>query len=570
MKMPKLSVKDIFNIFFFIIISLLLVLDLFINKGQSANMDGTVHITTMAQFYKAMTDGEWFVRWADGFANYGSTVPIFAHQLVNYLGGLLTFVTHDVLLSFNILFFVGSFLSTLFLYFFLRLYFHEGPSFAGAVLFHFSAYRIINIYIRGAIHEYFSAIFVPLILIAVYYLFHRRRVINIFYLLFSFLGLLLTHPMMILIYSFLFGPYFLFLIWSEKLSYKLRMIRDVLFALIGSLLISAYYYIPLFFEKKYYTFGQWSSQFIQNQTMGLINFISPNWYYYFNNDVLSRGHFIKVGFIEALVIVISIFLSLFIVIKKRHKTLESQLFLCLSFVSLLAIFMTTDASVYLYEKINLLGNIQFPWRMMSVVVFFPAILVSFLFSRVKNNTLLIGLFIVIVCISRFPQLYGKNYTIHPQSFYFFTPINLHSNLLNTIWTGRTEDYPEKKLKGEILTGQGTIISRNEHNSWRKYEVDALSELRLADYTFYFPGWKVYVDGKEAPIEFQDMNYRGIITYKISPGRHSVLVKFTETKIRLLADIISLISFGVIVISFYFAILRRSPPNILSTTRFGPQ
>lgn len=553
MKIAKISREDILNIIFFFIISFLLVLDLFFNKGQSANMDGTVHITTIAQFYKAMKDGEWFVRWSDGFANYGLSVPLFAHQLVNYLGGFLTFITHDVLLSFNILFLIGSFLSTLFLYFFLRLYFSEKPSLAGAVLFHFSAYRIINLYIRGAIHEYFSAVFLPLILLSLYYLFHKRKKIYIFYLSLSFLGLLLTHPMMAVIYSFIIGPYILFLLWGEKPTQIMSVTRDVLLALVGSLLVSAYYYIPLYFEKKYYYFGQWSSQFVLNQTLGLTNFISPNWYYYFRDDVLTRGHFIKLGFIEALVILISLLSSVFLLIKKSYRTIESKLFICFSLLSLLVLFMTTEASTFFYKNFSLLGNIQFPWRMMSAVIFLPPILIAYLFSKIKNNSLLVFIFIILVCVSRYPQLYGKNYTIHPQSYYFFTPINLHSNLLNTIWTGTASDYPIKKVKGEIISGQGKIITRNEHNSWRQYEVDARTELRLADYTFYFPGWKVFIDNKETPIEFQDMNYRGVITYKVPQGKHTILVKFTETKIRLLADIISLFSIGMF--GFLF-ILRK--------------
>ena len=63
----------------------------------------------------------------------------------------------------------------------------------------------------------------------------------------------------------------------------------------------------------------------------------------------------------------------------------------------------------------------------------------------------------------------------------------------------------------------------------RYKVTATSEIRMVDYTFYFPGWKVLVDAKEVPIEFQDMNYRGVITYNVPSGNHEVVVKFTDTK-----------------------------------------
>jgi len=53
--------------------------------------------------------------------------------------------------------------------------------------------------------------------------------------------------------------------------------------------------------------------------------------------------------------------------------------------------------------------------------------------------------------------------------------------------------------------------------------------RMIDYTFYFPGWKVFVDNKEVPIEFQDPKYRGVITYGVPSGKHTILLKFTNTK-----------------------------------------
>ncbi len=77
------------------------------------------------------------------------------------------------------------------------------------------------------------------------------------------------------------------------------------------------------------------------------------------------------------------------------------------------------------------------------------------------------------------------------------------------------------------------------NSWRKYKIAAQQKIRMVDNTFYFPGWKVYIDGKETLIEFQDMNYRGIITYYVPAGNHDILVRFEDTKVRRVANSISM-------------------------------
>ena len=103
-----------FLIFIFLfIISLLFTFDLFINKGQPTTFDGPTHLTNIAQFDKAIKDGELLPRWADGFANYGMPIPIIAQQTTSYLGALFNIVLHNILLSYNMVVLVGAFFSVL-------------------------------------------------------------------------------------------------------------------------------------------------------------------------------------------------------------------------------------------------------------------------------------------------------------------------------------------------------------------------------------------------------------------------------------------------------------------------
>ena len=60
-------------------------------------------------------------------------------------------------------------------------------------------------------------------------------------------------------------------------------------------------------------------------------------------------------------------------------------------------------------------------------------------------------------------------------------------------------------------------------------------------TFYYPGWKVYVNNIDTPIQFQDSNNRGLITFHVPQGHHQIKAIFTETRFRLLANLISLFS-----------------------------
>lgn len=544
--------KDKFDkiyILLILIISIILVFELFFNKGQSQNMDGTVHITTIAQFFQAMKQGDIKITWADGFANYGMPIPIFAHQIPSYLGAIINFVTNNAITSFNIVNFIGTFLSLLFFYIFLRLYFNPLYSFLGVFLFNLAPYRILNVYIRGAIPEYFASLFLPLILISIYYIVKKRKYSYAFLLSLSITGLVLTHPMILVVYSFIIFPYLFYYLFLEKKN-KLKLLIYCAGSMIFGLFLASYYLIPLFREIKYFYYGQTKNQLEPNQTLGLINYISPNWYYFFKNDILCRGHFVKSGVIEFIGVLIGILILIYRFLIKKRKP-KDFLFIGSILLSIVLIFLTTKYSDFLYKNISILGNIQFPWRMMSSFIFLPPILFAYYFKKINKPVLAI-VFILLIAFIRFPQLYGKNYTLHSQNYYYFTSINLHATEMNTIWTGETDDYPIKENKGEIIEGDGKILQRVEKNSWRKYKVKANTDIRMVDNTFYFPGWKVYIDGKDTEIEFQDMNYRGTITYRVPKGEHEVYLKFTETKVRKFGNILSILS----LIFFLFVYIFR--------------
>lgn len=546
------------NIPYFLLIlfiTIVTVFDLFANVGRSANMDGLAHTTTIGMFYKVLSAGEFPVGWVDGFANYGMPLSLIAHQVPNYLGAFINFITQNPALSFNIVCFIGLLISNILFYVFLRFYFNPMYAFLGTFIFNFAPYRIINLYIRGAIPEAFSNIFLPLILMSIYLLVKKKNIYGLFFIALSIAALSLAHPLTLVTFSFVFLPYLFFLLVFEndhfnikalftKRSAKIMAIGII--AIIIGIGIAGYYILPLQLEIKYFYYGSSSNHLTENQYLGLKNYFDPNWYYYTKAEIFPRGHFIQAGLIETLAVIVGFFYLLYKWFMKREKT-----FTMLEFsvgTSILIIFMTTSYSDFLYRHINILSNIQFPWRMLSSLMFLPPIILTYLFSK-YNKTWAVLLFIIIICIARFPQLYGKNYTYYPTSFYYFTANNLHSTLMNTVWTGKTEDYPIKHEKPAIIEGEGEIVTQEVKNSYRKYTINAQTPLRMVDYTFYFPGWNVAVDNVTTPIEFQDPKYRGVITYAVPQGRHTIDLTYSDTRVRQFGKIISIISLVLFVILF---------------------
>lgn len=533
-------------------------LDLFINVGRSANMDGLVHITTISQFTTALRAGDFPVMWLNNFANYGMPIPIFAHQLPTYLGAVINLVVNDPVLAFNIVCFIGILLSNFFFYRFLRLYVSPYLAFFGTVFFNFAPYRIVNLYIRGAIPETFSSFLLPLALIGIYMWLKQKNILGFFLLVAMIFGLIMTHPMMLVTYMFVIGPYLLFMILTEfgdrldiKTFFTKKSIKVLILFAVGILIalgMAGYYVIPLNLEIKYFYYGAEQNHLVKNQFMHFANFFDPNWYYFYRDDIFPRGHFIKSGLPEILIVLAG---GIYVVVDRlrgKKLTAKPTVFELFVLIGGGIVFMTTQYSETVYKTISFLGNIQFPWRMMSAFIFIPPLIAVFLIKKV-NNLLIAFIILLLLVAIRYPQLYGKNYTQYPQSEYQVTLHNLHSNNMNTIWTGETQSYPKRNGQGQVIGGQGNIERAEVSNSWRKYIVNAQTPIQIVDYTFYFPGWRVYVDGVEKDIQFQDPNYRGVITYSVEEGSHEVLVRFEDTKIRFISKVVTVLFLGLFVILF---------------------
>lgn len=562
MKIVNVDVKYLALI---LLISVVFAFDLFANIGGSANGDGLIHTLVPNLFAKALKQGNFPVGWTDGFANYGLPLGTVSQQLTTYLSAFVIMLSHNPVLGFNIASFLGILLSSAFFYFFLRIYFEPFPAFLGIFLFNFTPYRILNVYLRGALPEFFAGVFFPLLLISSYLVIVKKNMYGFFLFIISFALLTLTHPFMDIVVLFLLIPYILFLIFSTKNSFKIYVVKTIRYAviflsgLIFAIFMASYYIIPLMLEIKYFYYGQGGNHLTPNNFLLLANYFSYNYIYFSPMDIFNRGFTVNVGVIESIIFVTGIIYFFYRSFSKKIKELSIIDFATVS--GIILIFMMSPLSKILYTHINFLSNIQFPWRMLSAFIFLPPILFAFFVSRVNNKFFPFVSIASILLISffAFPQLYGKNYTVFPQNYYSFTPLNLDAVVMNTIWTGNSEEYPITQQKAAIIGGKGSILSQQVFNNKRIYTVSAQNQLRLIDRTFYFPGWKVLIDGVNIPIQYQDPAYRGVITYDVPAGKHTVLVLYTDTKVRLLGKIVTIASLVLLCLLF---LLRKPLKNFL--------
>jgi hypothetical protein len=110
-----------------------------------------------------------------------------------------------------------------------------------------------------------------------------------------------------------------------------------------------------------------------------------------------------------------------------------------------------------------------------------------------------------------------------------------------------KEIPQKlpSTKVENLTGKETInLIKNTPNR-TEFNV-FLTEQRLIQInTIYFPGWQAYVNGEHAKILYNNPN--GLISLNLNKGANNVEIRFAETTVGHLADLVSIISIGYLLI-----------------------
>ena len=492
----------------------------------------------MNQFAQGLRDGEFPVTWSNNFANFGLPLPLFAHQVPAYLGAFLILLGTSTETAYIVLVVLSLILTNIFFYLFFRKYANESVSVTATILASFFPYRALNIYTRGALPEIMSTLFLPMLFLGVWNLQKKKYHQASLLLFFSTLGVALTHPMMLFVFSIPLAFYFFSGLNKKTLPTQLLVAGSS----VGLALLSAsYYLVPLLLEMKYFYQGAIESSIIKEGFLSLEQLYSPKWFYTLTHPG-PRANFIKLGMFEFILFVSTAALLVLSKVSKKNTYFDTKslkpLFIWFTMTSIAVLLLVPITQVF--YTLPLVDKIQYPWRFLNVLQFLiPSLFVMLAVSikKLQNKVFLLTLLAVILWF-RVPEFYGKNYIVQSESDYTFNKANLHSLNMNPVWTGNSEEYETKSTQSKIIGGEGNLKVINTKNASREYQTSSSSELRLVDYTFYFPGWNVVVNGTPVEIEYQDHEYRGLITYKVPAGENSIQVIYKPTKVRLLGILMS--------------------------------
>lgn len=534
---------------FWIIIAALLPLWALCMPGLPLTHDGPDHVARVANFYQSLREGNPVPRWAGNLNwGYGHPILMFLYPFPSYSASMFHGAGFSLLNSIKIVFGLAYVASGLTMFLWLSSAFGKKAAVLGSLLYLFAPYRFVDMYVRGAFGEHVAFVFPPLICYFMYLSARSRKVrqMAVAYvgLSVSVAALILSHNAIAIMFIPVIATYGVFE-WFQSKKRTVTGIMLIASALTG-FAISAFFWIPAFIEGKYtlrniVTAGEALDRFVPWQ-----RFLYSPWNYGGGAD-LSKfiGIFQWIG----------IGASVWVVATTKDRGLRMVLSgaICILFGSL---FIMTQNSEPVWKAVQLLQNFQFPWRFLSVSVFSAAVLGGMSLGKLSEvvhkkmripKLVSIGTMSVLILISTVNMWHPKGYITKPESY--FSGIYLSTTDTgesSPIWSVRFMEHTPAN-PASVIAGSAVITPKGRTSTRHEYTIATDGESRILENTLYFPGWNIYVDGIKTDVQFQDPDYRGLMTYNLSGGNHHVAVLFENTLLRKIAGVISFASVGILTI-----------------------
>ncbi len=514
--------------------------------------DGNHHLSRAYDAIQTIKEGHFPLRWA-GSLNYLCGVPIFNffYPLIYYLVIGINFIGFDVILSFKLIYFLSLLVGTLFFYFWMMVETkNKLPSLGGAFLYLYAPYRFSLIFVRGS-PEFLAYAILPVVLYFYSKLVYEKENKSIYYAFAASISgalLAISHNFTVMfLFPIILGYLFLKYL-TEKISFlKLKWIA---LSFISSFGFSAFFIGPAILEKRFTRIGEnfliWQEHF---PTLGQL-IRSPWGYFYSSQGTINDGMSFMLGYAHWVVLLLAAVFIIYSLFKNKVDKWSISLFV----VSLFVIYLILPISIPLWEKLPLLQEIQFSWRLLGVAVFTISALFSFVLNRIENKKIMALIFIFISLLA----YYGNRNHLLPQpvsveEVYKYDDYNkLHQHRYSTTTLG--DDVIAKGAKTAcwfndpfLSTDRGEIkhkiVEQGNTYGFVKYD---LSQKNLETSKFvkvklgFFPGaYNFEVNGQKADSFSCDGKNCFDISY-FKTGENTLSWKIVQTPTQKMFNILTIL------------------------------
>jgi len=502
---------------------------------------------------KCFQDGQIPCRWVpDAGYQYGYPQFNYYPPSVYYLGEALHAIGFQYIDSVKILFALGYILSAVAMFLLVSEFFGNFPAFVSAVVYTYVPYKAVEVYVRGAMSEFWALVFYPLIFWAVYKLIKTSKTAYIALLALSLGMLLTTHLLMSMIFALPAVVWTIYWLVKEK---KIGEIYKVVAGVVLGFAFAAFFVLPVIFERQYVhtetlTMGYFG--YLQHYVNIFKLFISREWGYGssgFPNEKLN----LSTGLVQWIFGLITVGIGgIYVFFKKKNK--YAPLALVLGALEIFTLFMIHVKSSFIWNAIPILSWLQFPWRFMTVSIFLLSILAGLGIYLMPKFKVHIGIVVMAAAFILNIGYFVPKDWLNISDVDKFSGISWQKELTISIFDylpiyAKLPPITPAPATPEVLEGTAKFLSYSKGSDFQSgvIVVDKNALIRLP--LFDFPGMTTKIDGQVVKHINNDCRGEefclGLITFEVPAGEHQIEVELKDTPVRRIGNYVSIASLLII-------------------------
>jgi hypothetical protein len=503
-----------------------------------------VQVIRLYEMDKCFKDGQIPCRLVPDLGGlYGYPIFNYYAPLPYYFGELIYLLTNSLLVSAKVMFAVSFLGAFIFMYLFAaKLWGKSGGSLA-AIFYSFAPYHALDFYVRGAMGKMWALMLIPAVLWAAVRLQEKLTILNLLLLGFFSALLITAHNLSLMV----FLP--VILLWVVLLYWKKRNYRFLwysLFAFSLGIVLSAFYLIPMLFEKNlvHVDSTTWGYFSYTEHFKGFKKLLERSWGYGASVREVPGGErdgmSFQIGWVHLLGWLLAAVAAK--LLWKSNRWLATVVII-FSLVSLFAILMVNPRSEPIWKAIEPLKYLQFPWRFLLLITFLLSLLSGALFKLNFNRKNLVWFGLVFLVVGLNFSYFKPERFIQTNEQKLLSGKDFDRQIKRAIFDYLPKSAKEPpgelaKERYQVLTGDSRVYDFKEGTNWISFKTETRSHtiIRLSQY--YFPNWKIFVDGKEAVVEYKN-NSLGLMTFILGKGNHEVWARLYDTPVRSISNLITL-------------------------------
>ena len=551
----KNKIKDYLIILFFAIIISIPML----NKNFNIYVDdGVQHIARLMGTAQSIEEGQIIPVIMSNFCNgFGYSWNIFYSPITAYIPLIFSIFTNSFELMLKLFIILVSFLSGISIYEFVKKI--SNNRYAGllsSAIYIFAPYRLTDMYIRIAISELTSFIFIPIVFQGMYNILNseEKNFKKSLILTLGATGLILTH-IVIAMYTAIFCT--IYLILNIKKLKDRKILKLLIINILLIVVLTSFYTFPLL-EHKFNTNYEVFENGRMERTEVLI-------YYKVNFLELIYSGKNTMNFEIGLISIIGLVLTILAYKKVENDTKKIYWFSLITGV--LCVIMSLN--FFPFEKLPaILKMIQFTFRLLEFSSFFFAVIAGINYCLVIKNfnikdVIVLGTISFLLIVPNYTKLdFEKQWSeeklwpsvavtektgrVHAGCASFeYLPSKAFDNL---------EYIKNRKNNVYIISGNAIISNEQKQGTNMTFDVSNVEENTVIELPYiYYLGYNIKITNNYGEIikanVFESNN--GFVAFNLPRDSSNVIVRYTGTLIMKISYIVSFITFIGLIINLLF-------------------